>query len=70
MRVCTDTTILIDILKDEFRDFQNKLYLALEREEDLLAPSVVYAELLPQFKGNTKLVDEFFSDHKIENRFR
>ena len=31
-----------------------------------MAPSVVYAELLPQFKGNTKLVDEFFSDHKIE----
>ena len=66
MRVCTDTTILIDILKDEFRDFQNKLYLALEREEDLLAPSVVYAELLPQFKGNARLLDEFLSEHKIE----
>jgi predicted nucleic acid-binding protein len=66
LRVCTDTTILIDILKDEFRDFQNKLYLALEREEDLLAPSVVYAELLPQFKGNARLLDEFLSEHKIE----
>ena len=31
MRVCIDTTILIDILKDEFRNFQEKLYVALER---------------------------------------
>jgi predicted nucleic acid-binding protein len=66
LKVCTDTTILIDILKDEFIDFQDKLYLALEREENLLAPSVVYAELLPQFKGNARLLDEFISEHKIE----
>ncbi len=62
MRVCIDTTILIDILKDEFRNFQEKLYIALERGDDLLVPSVVYAELLPQFKGNTKLADEFISE--------
>ena len=66
MRVCIDTTILIDILKDEFRNFQDKLYIALERGEDLVVPSVVYAELLPQFKGNARLVDEFLSEHKIE----
>ena len=66
MRVCIDTKILIDILKDEFRKFQDKLYLALERGEDLVVPSVVYAELLPQFKGNARLVDEFLSEHKIE----
>ena len=66
MKVCIDTTILIDILKDEFRNFQDKLYLALERGENLVAPTVVYAELLPQFKGNTKLADEFFSEHRIE----
>jgi len=66
LRVCIDTTILIDILKDEFRNFQEKLYVALERGEDLVAPSVVYAELLPQFKGNARLVDEFLSEHKIE----
>jgi hypothetical protein len=66
LRICTDTTILIDILKDEFRNFQDKIYLALERGEDLVAPSVVYAELLPQFKGNTKLADEFLSEHKID----
>ena len=41
MKVCIDTTILIDILKDEFRNFQDKLYVALERGEDLVAPSVV-----------------------------
>ena len=66
MRVCIDTTILLDILKDEFRNFQDNLYLALERGEDLVVPSVVYAELLPQFKGNARLVDEFLSEHKIE----
>jgi predicted nucleic acid-binding protein len=68
LRVCIDTTILIDILKDEFRNFQDKLYLALERGEDLVVPSVVYAELFPQFKGNARLVDEFLSEHKIEIR--
>ena len=66
MRVCVDTTILIDILKDEFRNFQNNLYVALKRGDNLAAPSVVYAELLPQFKGNTKLLDEFLSEHRIE----
>jgi len=29
MKICVDTAILIDILKDEFRDFQNKLYHAV-----------------------------------------
>ena len=66
MRVCVDTTILIDILKDEFRNFQDKLYVALERGDDLASPSMVYAELLPQFNGNTKLLDKFLSEHRIE----
>jgi predicted nucleic acid-binding protein len=65
LRVCIDTSILIDILKDEYRSFQNKLYTALERRENLSAPSLVYAELLPQFKMNTKLLDEFLGEHKI-----
>jgi len=60
-----DTTILIDILKDEFRIFQDKLYTALARNETLISPSVVYAELIPQFKGRTKLLDEFLKEHKI-----
>lgn len=65
MRVCVDTTILIDILKDEFRDYQDKLYTALARGEGLVAPSVVYGELMAQFKGNTKLLWQFLREHKI-----
>lgn len=65
MRVCVDTTILLDILKDEFRIFQDKLYTALARRENLVAPSVVFAELMPQFKGNTKQLGEFLEEHKI-----
>ena len=65
MRVCVDTTILLDILKDEFRSFQDKLYTALARKENLVAPPVVFAELMPQFKGNTKLLGEFLKEHKI-----
>ncbi len=65
MKVCVDTTILLDILKDEFRSFQDRLYIALSRRESLLAPSVVFAELMPQFKGNTKLLGEFLEEHKI-----
>jgi len=65
LKVCVDTTILLDILKDEFRSFQNKLYTALSRRENLLAPSVVFAELMPQFKGNSKLLSEFLEEHKI-----
>jgi predicted nucleic acid-binding protein len=63
--VCVDTTILLDVLKDEFRSFQDKLYTALARRESLVAPSVVFAELMPQFKGNTKLLGEFLEEHKI-----
>ena len=65
MRVCVDTSILLDILKDEFRIFQDKLYTALARRENLVAPSVVFAELMPQFKGNTKQLGEFLEEHKI-----
>ena len=65
MRVCVDTTILLDILKDEFRIFQDKLYTALARRENLVAPSVVFSELMPQFKGNTKQLGEFLEEHKI-----
>ncbi len=66
MRVCVDTNILIDILKDEYRDYQEKFYLALTKNEHLLIPSVVYAELLPQFDGDTNFLDSFLSDHKIK----
>jgi predicted nucleic acid-binding protein len=65
VKVCVDTSIFLDVLKDEFRNFQDKLYLALERKEMLLAPSVVFAELMPQFKGNAKLLGEFLEEHNI-----
>jgi len=65
LRICVDTTILLDILKDEYRNFQDKLYTALEKRQDLVAPSVVYAELMPQFKGNTKMLNQFLEEHKI-----
>ncbi|MGA1841448.1 MAG: type II toxin-antitoxin system VapC family toxin [bacterium] len=65
MRICIDTTTLIDILKDEFKSNQEKLYIALEQKEELITPSVVFAELMPQFKGDTKLLNLFLKDHKI-----
>ena len=65
MKICVDTTVLIDILKDEFRSHQEKLYAALLNGEDLVAPSVVFTELLPQFKGNTKSLHSFLREHKI-----
>jgi len=65
MRVCIDTTVLIDILKDEFRDYQELLYSALSSNEMLVAPTVVYAELMLQFDGDTKNVDIFLKDHKV-----
>ncbi|MBI4377973.1 MAG: type II toxin-antitoxin system VapC family toxin [Nitrospinae bacterium] len=66
MKICVDTTILIDILKNEFQDYQDRLYSALEKNENLAAPTVVYAELLPQFKGDTKLLNSFLNEHKIK----
>ena len=65
MKICVDTTILLDILKDEFRNFQDKLYAALAGRENLVVPSVVFAELMPQFKGNTKQLEEFLEEHRI-----
>ncbi|MDO8943462.1 MAG: hypothetical protein Q7U75_09780, partial [Desulfobacterales bacterium] len=59
-----DTTILIDVLKDEFRPFQEKLYEALAHNEQLVSPVVVFGELMPQFKGDEKQEAEFLSDHK------
>ena len=65
MRVCVDTTILLDILKDEFRSSQDFLYTAMAKRENLVSPSAVFAELMPQFKGNAKLLSEFLKEHKI-----
>ena len=65
MRVCVDTTVLIDILKDEFRSYQEQLYSALSSKEVLVAPTVVFAELMPQLDGDMKIANAFIKDHKI-----
>lgn len=65
MKICVDTTILLDVLKDEFREGQEKLYAAIEKNEDLLVPSVVYAELMPQFNADIKLLNSFLKEHRI-----
>ncbi|MBA4373178.1 MAG: hypothetical protein C0402_10000 [Thermodesulfovibrio sp.] len=65
MRVCIDTTVLIDILRDEFPDSQQLLYTALERHEVLISPVLVVAELMPQFSGDMPLLHSFLEDHQI-----
>lgn len=65
MKICVDTTVLIDILKDEFPDSQERLYSALSKGEALVIPTVVYAELMPQFKGDTRLLNRFLDEHRI-----
>ena len=66
MKICVDTTVLIDILKDEFQTYQDRFYSALEKNEKLAAPAVVYAELLPQFRGDIKLLNSFLKEHRIK----
>lgn len=65
MKVCVDTTVLIDILKNEFPDYQERFYSALENKEKLVAPVIVYAELMPQFRGDTTLLESFLNEHRI-----
>jgi predicted nucleic acid-binding protein len=66
LKICIDTMVLIDVLKDEFRPFQEMLYTALAYKELLVIPTVVFAELMPQFSGDTKLLKSFLKEHKIE----
>ena len=66
MRICLDTMVLIYILKDEFKSFQDKVYDALAKKKSLVIPTVVFAELLPQFRGDVLLLKSFLNDHKIK----
>jgi predicted nucleic acid-binding protein len=66
MRICLDTAILLDVLKDEYRPFQEMLYGAMEKGEELVAPTVVYAELIPQFREDIKSLRQFLREHKID----
>jgi len=65
LKICVDTVVLIDILKDEFRSYQETLYAALEAKEMLTAPAVVFAELMLQLGGDTDATMTFLKDHKI-----
>ncbi len=66
MKLCVDTTIFLDILKDEFRPLQEIFYSALSAKETLLVPVIVFAELLPRFAGDRTLTVSFLKDHKIQ----
>lgn len=65
MKICVDTVVLIDVLKDEFVSCQEKLYSAILAKETLIAPAVVFAELMPQFSGDTKEITSFLKEHHI-----
>lgn len=65
MRICIDTVILIDILKDEFRSVQEVFYTALAAGEILVCPVVVFAELLPIFQGDQGQAAAFLKEHQI-----
>jgi len=64
LKIYIDTTILIDILEDEYRGYQEKFYTALARKEDLVAPSIVFVELMPQLKADIELLHSFLREHK------
>lgn len=64
MRICVDTVIFVDILKDEFRSIQEIFYSALSKGETLVCPVVVFAELLPIFEGDLGQAATFLKEHK------
>ena len=66
MKICVDTVVLIDVLKDEFRPSQERLYAALAAKETLIAPAVVFAELMPQFNGDARVVASFLNAHTVK----
>lgn len=65
MKICVDTMIFIDILKDEYPPVQEKFYRALRDRENLVIPTVVFAELMPQFKADTDLIRQFLDQHHV-----
>ena len=66
MKICVDTVILIDVLKDENKPYHELLYSAMKTKEEIVIPVVVYAELMPQFKGDEGQVDLFLKAHRIK----
>jgi len=45
--------------------FKTSCTLLSQKKEKLVAPLIVFAELLPQFKGNIRELNEFLEEHKI-----
>lgn len=66
MRICVDTVIFIDVLKDEYPKIQEKFYQAFEEGESLITPVITVAELMPQFQENRNELLTFLKDHRIE----
>lgn len=66
MKVCIDTVIFIDILKDEYPHTQEMFYNALEEGNALITPVITLAELMPQFHGNRNELSTFLNDHRIK----
>jgi hypothetical protein len=66
LRICIDTVIFIDILKDEFLQNQEKFYQSLETGETLITSVINIAELMPMFHGNRKELSRFLKDHRIK----
>ena len=66
MKICIDTVIFIDILKDEYPKTREKFYDALEDGQTLVASVITAAELMPQFQGNRKELITFLKDHHIK----
>ncbi len=65
MKICIDTVIFIDILKNEYPKTQKKFYDALEGGQALITSVITIAELMPQFMGNRKELIAFLKDHHI-----
>lgn len=66
MKICIDTVIFIDILKDEYPHTQEKFYKALGEGGVLITPVITVAELMPQFHGNKNKLLTFLNDHRIK----
>lgn len=66
MKICVDTVVFIDILKDEYPQTQDEFYKALEEGDSLIASVITVAELMPQFGGNRKALLTFLGDHRVK----
>ena len=66
MKVCVDTMIFIDVLKNEFPEGQKKFYSAIEKNDILMTSVVNVAELMPMFHGESKELFRFLDEHRVK----